>query len=707
MNTQICVIGGLTAVLSFSTPVFAQQEDEHHSLDEIVVSATPLQRTVERLALPADVIAGDELARQQADSIGETLASQLGVSASYFGPVASRPVIRGQFGERVRVLSNSLDVLDASALSEDHAVSLDSILADRIEIIRGPATLLYGSGAAGGIVNVVDSRIHDKPLDDNFSGAVALGTASATDARTGAVKLDVGNDNVIAHFDWFRRETSNVEIPGFAESDLFRALEEAEEEEGHDEEEEEEGHDEEEEAFGSVDNSSSETDGLAAALTFLGDRGFIGVSYSQYDSDYGVPGGHGHEEEEEEEEEEGHDEEEEEEVTIGLEQERIDINGRLDLGGAIEHVKFRLARNDYGHIEFEGDEVGTVFDTDGTDLRIEAKHRNIGALEGAVGLQYKLIDFTAIGDEAFVPSSETRQLSVFAFEELALNEDWVIQASARVERQDISDISEPSAPDHDDTAWGASIGGIWSANDALTFAANLAFTERNPNATELYASGPHIAVQRVERGSVTQGQGLLDKETSTNLDLTLRGRFGRSEFSVTGFINDVDDYIVLRPTDEFDDEEELQIFDYAQTDVQFVGFEAEFLVDIIETDNGHMHARLFSDFVYGEEDNGAYLPRVPPLRVGAGLHFRGDAIDASVEASRYSKQDKIAVNEIPTDSYTLLQAEASYRFPEQGVLVFLRGTNLGDEDARRHSSPLKDTVPLPGRSVHLGLRWDF
>ncbi len=686
MSTRICVIGGLTAVLSVPTLTVAEEDDEHHVLDEIIVSATPLARTVEKLAQPTDVVAGDELVRQQAASIGETIAGQPGVTATYFGPVASRPVIRGQYGERVRVLSNSLDSLDASALSEDHAVSIDSILADRVEVVRGPATLLYGSGAAGGLVNIVDSRIHEKPLDDSFTGAVALGTSSATDKRSGAVKLDVGNDNLIGHFDWFRRDTGDVEIPGFAESAALRATED--EEEGGDEEE----------AFGRLENTGSEADGAAAALTLISDRGFLGVSFSTYDSNYGIPGHHHHEEEEGGEEEEEH----EEQVRIGLRQERLDVSGRLDINGFLDHVNVRIARNDYGHTEFEGDEIGTVFDTDGTDIRIEAKHRTIGNLEGAVGLQYKLIDFNAIGDEAFVPPSETRQLSLFAFEELVVGDNLTLQASARVEKQE---IDSPLLPSHDDTAWGASIGAIWSATDVLTLSGNLALTERHPNSTELYADGPHLAVQRYERGTVTQGLGILGKEQSTNLDLTLRGRFGRSELSVTGFVNDVDDYILLSPTNEIEDE--LQVFDYGQADVRLSGFEAEWLVDLAETEFGHLHARVFGDYVRGKRTSGGNLPRIPPLRAGLGLHLSGEVIDAGIEASRYSKQNKVADNELPTASYTLVEAEVSYRFSEQDVLLFVRGTNLGDQDARRHSSPLKDIAPLPGRSIHVGLRWDF
>ncbi len=681
--------GGTIAVLFASLPLAAAEtDDEHHVLDEIVVSATPLERTVEQLAQPVSILGGDQLARQQEASIGETLANQPGVTATYFGPVASRPVIRGQYGERVRVLSNSLDSLDASALSEDHAVSIDSILADRVEVIRGPATLLYGSGAAGGLVNVVDSRVHDAPLGVPFSGAVSLGTASATGKTSGAIKFDVGNDWVSGHFDWFRRDTGDVRIPGSAESEILH------EAEGHDEDEDELA---EEEAFGRIENTASETEGGAAAVSFTGDHGFIGMTVSRYESGYGVPGEHHHEEEGEEEEEEHEDG-----VRIGLEQTRYDLTGELLHDGLFEKMKLRVAVNDYGHTEFEGDEIGTVFDTRGTDIRLELKHRSTDLLDGAFGVQYKHIDFAAIGDEAFVPSSDTIQASIFGFEEFSVSDRWTLQASARYEHQG---IRTEVAPDYNGSAVGASLGALFSPADHLTFSANLAITERHPNSTELYADGPHLAVQRYEIGSVTRGDGELKTEKSTNLDLTLRGSYSRVEFGVTGFVNSIDDYILLMPTNQVIDE--LQVFEFHQTDADLTGFEAELLTDLVETDNGHLHARFFSDYVRGEAKDGGNLPRIPPLRFGAGLHYTTDRIDASIEATRYDEQTKTADNELPTDGYTMLDASVSYRFEAQDVLVYLRGTNLSDEEARRHSSPLKDIAPLPGRSIHVGLRWNF
>jgi iron complex outermembrane receptor protein len=660
------------------------QGDEHHVLDEIIVAATPLDRTVRELAQPTSVLGGDALIRKQSASIGETLAGELGVSSSYFGPVSSRPVIRGQFGERVRVLSNGLDALDASALSEDHAVGVDSILAERVEIIRGPATLLYGSGAAGGLVNVVDSRIAEKPLDSSFSGAASLSADTAIGEKSGAIKADFGTASTAFHVDWFRRTTDDIEIPGYAESRVLRALEEEEDELA------------EEEAFGKVENTSSTAAGGAAAITLTREGAFLGLSVSTYDNEYGIPGHHHGEELP------GDIEAEEESVRVALEQTRYDLRGGYSFDRVFDEISVRVARNDYMHMELEGDEIGTRFDTQGTDARVEIRHQPAGGFDGAIGIQYKNTDFKALGEEAFVPASDTSQVSLFGFEEYAISDRWVLQASARIENQT---LKSPAGPTYDENAYGASLGSIWSFMGDYSFSVNLAHTERHPNATELFADGAHVAVQRYERGAAALGIDYFDKELSTNLDMTLRGTTERLEWTLTAFINSIDDYILLSPTAETIDE--LQVYDFEQTDVEMSGFEAEALVDLVATDRGHLHARLFADYVRGEEKSGENLPRLPPLRVGAGLHFAGERTDASVEATYHDKQDRLAENELPTDSFTLVSAEFSYNFPKRETMLFVRVSNLTDQDARRHASPLKDLVPLPGRSFHVGLRVSF
>ena len=697
MKTRIFCGSAVAAALALGPALASAQSDDdaHHDIDEIIVTATPLSRTVEELAQPTTVLYGNELVKKQSTSVAETISQEPGLSSTYFGPVSSRPVIRGQFGERVRVLSNGLDSLDASALSEDHQVAVDSLIANSIEIIRGPATLLYGSGAAGGLVNVVDTRFVERPLDNAFSGGVALGADTAAGRRDGAFRAQFGAGPLVFSADYMARSTDNIEIPGFAESAILRALEE---EEGGGEEEEHE------EAFGKVENTDSETRTGAVGVSLVGDRGFLGVSFSGFDSEYGVPGHH-HEEEEPAPGPVPPIEEEEEFVRIDLEQTRVDVKGGYDIDGNIlSGIRFRGAVNDYKHVELEGAEIGTIFDVQGVDSRLELRHAEWGRLEGAVGIQYKRVDFDAIGDEAFVPASDTERTSLFVFEEFAASEAWIFQGSARYEDQSITGAT--LAESYDRGAFGASIGAIWRPADSIRISANLARTERHPTAAELYSDGPHIAAQRYERGSVTLGNGILSKETSTNLDLTLHGDTGPVEWSITGFINSADDYILLRPTAlEID---ELPVYDYAQADVEFTGMEAEALFELYDQGDSHLHLRAFADFVNAEENaSGANLPRIPPRRLGLGLHGGWGGLDASIEATFADDQTDVAENELPTEGYTLLNLNVGYSFADTGFYVFLKGTNLLDEDIRQHTSPLKDIVPLPGQSLHAGVRFDF
>ena len=673
-------ISSLLVFVPCATAQETDQEYEEHAIDEIVVQGAALDRTVEQLAQPTTIVGGDTLAKKQAASLGETIAQELGVSSSYFGPVASRPVIRGQFGERVRVLSNGLDSLDASALSEDHAVSVDSALAERVEIVRGPATLLYGSGAAGGLVNVIDGRIRDTAMQSPIDGMLALGADTATGMQSLATQLNIGTDRVTTHFDYYRRTTDDVDIPGFLESSQLRAIELAEN-----------GGIQLDEAAGTVENTDSETNGGAMAMTLTGDAGFIGFSLSEHNSNYGVPG-HTHE-----------DAGPEESVRIDLEQSRFDVKGEYELSQGSE-LRFRLARNDYLHTEFEGDAIGTIFDTGGLDARIEWRHGQLGPVEGTLGLQTKKIDFDAIGDEAFVPKSTTKQTSLLVFEEWPISDRLVMQGSGRIERQSISTPVFPAG--YSDNALGGSVGVVWRLNGQNSIAINYALTERHPNSTELFADGAHVAVDRIERGSVALGSGFLNRELSSNIDIALRGDSERIEWEVAFFINDIDDYILLSPTAAIEDD--LQVFEYRQTSARLAGFEAEARIELLETANGHLHTRLFSDYVRGENrgTNGS-LPRIPPLRYGAGLHYTMDRFEAGVELRMHQKQHRVASNELSTDAYTLLSAEVSYVWWDPDILVFLRAKNLSDEDARQHTSPLKESFPLPGRSLQLGFRYDF
>jgi iron complex outermembrane receptor protein len=656
----------VVAVL-FGPAVLAQQPPTEPKPEEVVVTSSALRENPLEVAQPTTVVAGDELRRQIAASIGETLSSELGVSSTYFGPSASRPVIRGLGGDRVQVLQDGLAALDVSSLSQDHAVTLESVVSQQIEIIKGPAALLYGSGASGGLVNVVSTRVPTTVPARTLTGAAEVRGDTASEERTGAFSLDGGAGSFAFHADYFDRETDDVEIPGFAQSDaLRRQLIEAGEQP--------------DDVRGHIPNTASEASGGAIGGSYIGQSALGGLSYSRYETRYGIPG--------------------EEQAFIDMKQNRVDGKAELNLDGTIDKLRLTGAYNDYTHTEFEAPgEPGTVFNQDAYELRFTADHRFGSGWRGTTGLQYVDVDFEALGDEAFVPSSRTRTTSVFAFEERHFD-NWTVELGARAERQKI-DVAA-GLPDFDETAISLSAGTIWEFADEHALALNLTRTQRNPQAAELYADGPHIAAQRHEIGDAN-----LDQETSITVDLSLRHAGERIGWTLSAYYNDYTDFIYAAPTGEMQDG--LPVYVYLQGGAKFHGFEAELHVPLLDDGRRHLELRLASDYVRGKLDNGADLPQIPPLRFGAGLHYDQDRYHLGLQAFYHDTQDRLAANELPTDGYTLLEADASYRLPVGGssLFLFLKGTNLLDEDARQHTSPLKEIVPLPGRSWHIGARAEF
>lgn len=647
-----------------------------HAPEEVVVTSTALRESPLEVAQPTEVVAGDTLRRQIATSIGETLSKELGLSSSYFGPSASRPVIRGLGGYRVQTLQDGLASLDVAGLSQDHAVTVESVVSQQIEVIKGPSALLYGSGASGGLVNVVTNRIPLSMPKEPFGGSLELRGDSAADERTGAVSLDGGSGMLAFHADYFDRETDDVEIPGYVQSDALRRslIEAGEQPDG---------------VRGHIPNTSSDASGGALGASLIGDGARGGISWSRYQTNYGIPG--------------------EEEAFIDMKQDRFDAKGEWDLQGPITTLHVSGSYNDYTHTEFEAPgEPGTVFNQTAYDTRFAADNQLGSGWRGTTGVQYVDIDFEALGDEAFVPASVTRQMSVFAFEERHFDA-WTLELGARAEKQKIDLDAGTDLPDHDGTAVSLSAGAVWKLTGQDALALNVTRTQRNPQATELYANPdvPHVAAQRFETGNLD-----LDKEEAMTADLSLRRSGEGVQWTVSAFYNDYSNFIYENPTGRFVDTDEgdtFQVFEYLQQGAKFHGFEGEVIFPLLSSGDRHLDLRLASDYVRGELDNGDDLPQIPPLRFGGGLHYDQGEWHLGVDAFYYNKQDKIAENELPTDGFTLVDLDTSYRLPvgATNVLLFLRGTNLLDEDARQHASPLKDIAPLPGRSVHFGVRAEF
>ncbi len=643
-------------------PAFAQDtggdaDERRHErrLEEIVVTATPLAEPGAELVQPAAVISGAELERQRADTIGETVSGEAGVQSSGFGPAVGRPVIRGLEGARVQVLSACIGSLDVSTVSADHAVTIEPFLADQIEILKGPATLLYGSGAIGGVVNVVDGRIAEHPMD-GVSGRAELHGGSGNDEFAGMARVDYGTGPFVLHADYAHRDGDDYDLPD-----------------------------------GTLLNSAIDQESHALGASLAGDTGYLGANVSRYENLYGVPLGSS----------EAGLEPGEEVVQIDMDQTRTEARAGLYAAAAwLDKLNFRIAHNDYEHVEIADGEIGTRFTNDAYEGRIEAVHAEAAGWTGAFGVQFGNREFEAIGAEAFVPPTETDELGVFLIEQREIGA-FKVELGARFD--DVgSETSTGLDADHSPVSLSA--GTIWEFDDAWHASINLDRAQRAPAAEELFSNGPHEATASVEIGDPT-----LEEETANQIELGLHFHTDAIEAKLSAYANRFDDFIFLADTGEIDDEEGLPIRAWTQADADFRGLEGEVKAQIADNAWGRWDARAFGDLVNGELDGGGNLPRIAPARLGGRVAWEMGAWRASAGLTRVFEQDDVAGFETTTDGYTLVDAHVSYAlaFGETEWELFLDGTNLTDEDALVHNSLIKARSPLPGRAFQFGARVFF
>ncbi|WP_374603877.1 TonB-dependent receptor [Arenimonas sp.] len=692
-------VAPLALALAVAFPALAQDttpdpdhaHDTPRTLDVVEVTASPLRQGIEDLARPVDVLTGEELDARKAGTLGETLERQAGVQSASFGAGVGRPVIRGLEGARVQVLANGGSALDVSTVSADHAIGIEPFLADQIEVLKGPASLLYGSGAIGGAVNVVDGRVPTAQVGRTVAGRAELRHSSVDDGLVGMARVDADAGALTLHADLFRRDAGDVRIPGYAFSPALIA------------EEIEEGEDPEHFARGRLPNSALTTEGGALGASWFGERAWFGAAASTYRSEYGIPpGAHAHEEEEHDEDHgedhDAHEGEEEEIVRLDLRQDRFEARGGIRDVGAFAELNWRLQRSLYEHTELEGDEVGTVFNNEGTEGRFEAVQREINGWRGAFGLQFSHRDFEAIGDEAFVPPSITRDLGVFALQEKDFGR-FKLELGARHERVS---VSPRNGADADRNATSLAAGGLWRFSDAAHLSLNLNRAERAPSAEELFSDGPHIATQSYELGDAA-----LDTEVALGAELGLHLHHGRFDGKLAVYRTAFDDFIYLADTGLEEDGLPLRL--WTQADATFTGWEAELGIELADNASGVWGLRLFADAVDARLDNGDRLPRIAPGRVGADLEWSQGGWRARLGGVRVQRQADVAQFESATDGYTLVDAGLAYHWDGElaGWEVFFEGRNLGDEEARSHTSYLKDFAPLPGRNLMTGVRVSF
>ncbi len=643
------------------------------TLPSISVTGNPLGSELNDLVAPTSLLQGEALQQRLAPTLGDTLATMPSVAASGYGPNASRPVIRGLDGDRIRILQNGVAPFDASGTSVDHAVSIDPLLVRRVEIVRGPATLLYGSSAIGGVVNVIDDRIPDTRID-GASGAVSARYASPADERSLGATLAVGTARgLVLHADAATTRTDDLRIPGYARSAQLRAQDPLPPDE---------------EPRDRLPNSAADNKSGAFGASYVGAHGFLGAAYSAFDSDYGTVA--------------------EEDVTIKLKQRRVDLAGALsDLDGFVKDLRFRASHSGYEHTEYEGSEAGTVFRNRGGEARLDATHRAVGPFEGAFGLQLIDFDFSALGEEGFLPRTHTRNIAGFVYER-ARQGDWTLELGGRVESARVAADDDPDFGPADlrrFTTGAASVGGLYALAPGWTLAASVVASSRPPNYQELYADGPHLATGIFEIGDRTLGV-----ERSVGTDVSLRRTEGPLTGRVGVFYNRFRDFIAQYPTGETDPTFDVPVYRYAATRAEFMGAELEGRYAWARVAGGTLGTELRADWLRATDlDRDAPLPRMAPLRFGGALTYGRDAWDARIDLTRVQAQDRVAEDELPTSGYTMLDASIAWRFAWQQVAfdAFLRGTNLLDQEARNAVSFIKDIAPMAGRGVTIGLRAHF
>ncbi len=668
-----------TLCISVSPAAFAQDR-----LETIIVTSVGPDRSADELIGSANSLDRGEIIETLSASLGDTLDRQPGVSSSFFGAGASRPILRGLGAERVLVLTNGIGVIDVSAASPDHQVAADGIDAQRIEILRGPAALAYGGQAIGGVVNVIDGLIVESLPDEALSADAFGANNSVNEGGEMAGRATFVRGPFVFSLSASQRDFDEYEIPGFSESARLRAQEAAENP----------GAPQEDEARGFVDNSFVETQSLSTGLTWVGDAAFLGVALRQQTSTYGLPG-HAHPDEV------GG---EVERPFIDLEQTRVDLRGGTDLSGDIlTELIATLSVATYEHIEFEAPgEPGTLFESDGVEGRIELGHTFAG-FEGAAGLQYFDKQIAAFGDEAFITPTDTTGLGVFLYE----TRDWEsgagIEGGLRFEAVELDNLIAGKA-DFDLISGSFGLHKHWQSGWFI--GGQIGYTERAPNESELFADGPHLATDQYEIGDSD-----LSKERALNLEASVRWRSDNLRLGANLFVTDFSDFVSLSPVQaEIDD---LPVFQFGQQGAQFAGGE---IYGEYQLENGPLGA-VWSfdasvDFVEAEFDGGGYVPFIPPVTLNAGTRAQWGAWKLGADISIAADQSNTGAGQLATDGYTLVNLRAAFDLTQisighDGSEAFLEARNVTDEEVRYSTSVLKDVIPAPGAGIRFGIRLSY
>lgn len=641
---------------------------QSHDHDEIISTGSLIPSARSRQAIGVSVIGPNELNRNMASSLGEILKFEAGISSTFFGAGASRPIIRGQGGARVLMLDNGIASIDAAASSPDHAPAIEPALASQIDIIRGTGLLRYGSAATGGVINVIDGRIPDPAHIDKNQGVITVAASSNDQAHEFSAAKNFAvhtakNQTLILHAEYAKRQSEDYKIPSKAADRL--GLEDTR-----------------------LDNSDTAAESFALGLSHQSGSILIGGAFKNIESEYGLPGGAG--------------------ARILLSQNRGDFKFHYDLDSILfEQVEVIAGIADYEHVEVESNgEIGTIFTNKGGEIRAEIVQKSIltrfGSWQGAHGVHFNTRDFTANGEEAFVPPTQTDMKAAFSFHEWSFG-DNTIEAAVRIEDTKVYDNTDN---ERNFTGLSASIGLNRPFNENNSFHAHFFRTERAPTSDELFANGVHLATGQFEIGDFN-----LEKEIANGGELSWRASYPRGQLTINGFYTHYQDYIYQSSTGDIftsDEGDELLISQTIADDINFYGFEVQADYGLGQWGQLNWSADFSLEKVTAKLSNSPhnFLPRIPALGLSLGLEASVDRLTNRVEIAYTAAQNNTAPLETVTADYALIDWLIEYEIRDN-LSLNLAVKNLTNTSAHQHTSYLKDRIALPGRNFTARLRYQF
>ncbi|HET9335553.1 MAG TPA: TonB-dependent receptor [Sphingomicrobium sp.] len=663
----------------------AQDDDHHDHGDEIVV--TGVRRREGDVLGGLSVLDSEELAKELRPSLGETLARQPGVSATSFGPAASRPILRGLGGDRIRVLTDGIGNFDVSASSPDHAVAINPLTAERIEVLRGPAALLYGSSAIGGVVNVIDRRIPREQPEGGYSVNGLAGYATAAEERSANLSVD-GEiaDHFVIHADgnWSKSDDLRTgghlltrELREEAAASPFPEIQELTD------------------LKGELPNTAAKSWELAGGLAYVDGPLNVGVSVTRHDALYGVPIRFSIDPDVEA-----------EAPTIDVKQTRYDARAEIPLTGFFNQVRLRGGYAKYRHHEIEDTgEIASTFNSKGGEARAELVQAERNGWSGTSGLQYLDRKVFIVGEEKFLPESKQRQTGLFTMQSL-------VRGPLRLEGGFRVEFSKAKADEDADlgteamrrsfTTLSGSAGAAYEIAPGWRAGLTLSRSARAPSIDELFANGPHAGTQAFEVGDPD-----LDPEKSIGIEASVRRHQGPLRLTATAYYSRFSNFIFQAPTGEIEDD--LPVFQYLQGKANYYGFEVEAEAELGNALGIHWDADFVADYVHAKVKDFGPAPQIPPLRLLGGISANGRPVEGRLEVEHAFRQSRNAPLETETGGWTLVNASLDWHpLPENGQLTLgIAANNIFDVVARRHSSLLKDFAPLAGRDIRLTASFGF